>query len=158
MRYWLMLVGLACAAVTAIGARTATVAAGTKPPKLSVGTFKVDVTPPLGAPLCDALCPPAAAVDDPLSARGVVLIPAGEKPIVLVALDWVGVGNDGQDAWKEALAAAAGTTADRVAVHALHQHDAPGCDFGAEKLASEYGLGGKQVKGQALQRRLRLRI
>jgi hypothetical protein len=144
MRYWLMLVGAVVAVGAAVGAKTATVAANAAPPKLSVGTFKVDVTPPLGAPLCDALCPPAAAVDDPLSARGVVLVPAEEKPIVLVAIDWVGIGNDGQDAWKEALAEAAGTTAERVAVHVLHQHDAPGCDFGAEKLASEYGLGGKE--------------
>lgn len=144
MRYWLILVGVVTALVAVGAAAALTVAADSGPSKLSVGTFKVDVTPPLGTPLCDALCPPASAVDDPLSARGVVLLPAGQKPIVLVALDWVGVGNDGQDAWKEALAAAAGTTVDRVAVHTLHQHDAPGCDFGADKLASEHGLGGKQ--------------
>lgn len=110
---------------------------------LQVGTFKVDVTPPMGTPLCDALCVPASALDDPLSARGVVLVPAGQQPIVLVALDWTGVGNDGQDAWKEAIAAAAGTTVDRVAIHALHQHDAPGCDFGADQLAQTVDLGGK---------------
>lgn len=118
-------------------------AGGASPVKLAVGTFKVDVTPPLGTPLCDALCRPAAAIDDPLSARGVVLVPEGAAPIVLVALDWTGIGNDGQDAWKKALASAAGTTADRVAVHALHQHDAPGCDFGADSLAGKYDLGGK---------------
>jgi hypothetical protein len=78
-----------------------------------VGTFKVDVTPPIGTPLCDALCDPAVAIDGPLTARGVVLVPAGEQPVVLVALDWVGVGNDGQDAFKEAIAAAAGTTTSR---------------------------------------------
>ena len=113
------------------------------PAKLAIGTFNVDVTPPLGTPLCDALCQPAIAVDDPLSARGVVFIPAGQKPIVLVAIDWVGIGNDGQDAWKEALAEAAGTTADRVEVHTLHQHDAPGCDFGSDRLASQFGLADK---------------
>jgi hypothetical protein len=116
-----------------------------EPPKsgLSIATFQVDVTPPMGSPLCDALCKPAAAVDDPLSARGIVLLPAGQKPIVLLALDWVGVGNEGHLAFREALAEAAGTTPDRVAVHALHQHDAPGCDFLAERVAQEYGLGGK---------------
>jgi hypothetical protein len=112
-------------------------------PPLQIATFKLDVTPLIGAPLCDALCPPAVAVDDPLSARGVVLIPRGQQPIVLLALDWTGVGNEGQDAFREALAAAAGTTIDRVAVHALHQHDAPGCDFAADRVAAEYGLGGK---------------
>jgi hypothetical protein len=122
---------------------THSTAAESDAPRLRAGTFNVDVTPPLGTPLCDALCQPASALDDPLSARGIVLVPAGEQPIVLVALDWVGVGNDGQDAWKAALAEAAGTTPERVAVHALHQHDAPGCDFGADKLAAEHGLGGK---------------
>jgi hypothetical protein len=110
---------------------------------LSLATFNIDVTPPMGAPLCDALCEPAKAVDDPLSARGVVLLPAGEQPIVLVALDWVGVGNEGHDVFRARVAEAAGTTVDRVAVHALHQHDAPGCDFAAERLAARYGLAGK---------------
>lgn len=135
MRYFVALLAVVVGAIAAVGSAAE--------PRLAVGTFKVDVTPPMGTPLCDALCVPASAIDDPLSARGVVLVPAGEKPMVLLALDWVGVGNDGQDGWKEALAAAAGTTVDRVAVHALHQHDAPGCDFGADKLASEFGLGGK---------------
>ena len=112
-------------------------------PRLAVATFNIDATPPMGAPLCDALCQPASAVDDPLSARGIILLPAEQQPIVLVAVDWVGVGNEGQDAWRQAIAAAAGTTVDRVAIHALHQHDAPGCDFAADRLAAEYGLGGK---------------
>lgn len=108
---------------------------------LRVGTFKVDVTPPLGTPLCDALCPPASEVVDPLSARGVVLA-ADDKPIVLCAVDWVGIGNGGYDAWRSAIAKAAGTTASRVSVHCLHQHDAPGCDFEAEELLAQQGLSG----------------
>ena len=110
---------------------------------LSAATFKIDVTPPLGSPLCDALVKPASVVDDPLSARGLVLVPGGQQPIVLVAVDWVGIGNDGHDQWKRAIAEAAGTTPDRVAVHTLHQHDAPGCDFEAERIAGEHGLAGK---------------
>ncbi|MBA3480871.1 MAG: hypothetical protein H0T51_03555, partial [Pirellulales bacterium] len=110
---------------------------------LSIAPFQLDVTPPMGSPLCDALCQPASAIDEPLTARGVVLIPEGQQPIVLLALDWVGVGNEGQDEFRKALAEAARTTIDRVAVHALHQHDAPGCDFSADRLAQEYGLGGK---------------
>src|SRR5262249_53435608 len=38
---------------------------------------------------------------------------------------------------------AAGTTRERVAVHCLHQHDAPGCDFEADELLAQYKLGGK---------------
>ncbi|MCC6491710.1 MAG: hypothetical protein IT424_01675 [Pirellulales bacterium] len=114
-----------------------------KSASLEIATFNIDATPPMGAPLCDALCQPAAAVDDPLSCRGVVLLPGGQQPIVLISLDWVGIGNEGQDAWKAAIAAAAGTTVDRVAVHAIHQHDAPGCDFAADRIAAQYGLGGR---------------
>jgi hypothetical protein len=62
---------------------------------------------------------------------------------VLCALDWVGVGYSGHDAFRDALARAAGTTRDRVCVHCLHQHDAPGCDFQADAILAPFGLGGK---------------
>jgi hypothetical protein len=107
-----------------------------------IAVFETDITPPIGSPLCDGLVPPAKEIVDPLSARGVVLLADG-KPIVLCAVDWVGVGNSGYDAFRDALAKAVGTTRDRVAVHCLHQHDAPGCDFEAEEALSRYGLGGK---------------
>jgi hypothetical protein len=110
-------------------------------PKLAIATFNVDATPPLGSPLCDGLVVPAKEVVDPLSARGIVLLGSG-APIVLCAVDWVGIGNGGYDAWREALAKAVGTTPDRVAVHTLHQHDAPGCDFEAEALLAAQGLSG----------------
>src|SRR5436853_4008540 len=109
---------------------------------LRIATFRADVTPPIGAPLCDALVQPAKEIVDPLSARGVVLFPSG-KPIVLCAVDWVGVGNTGHDAFRDALAKAAGTTRDRVCVHCLHQHDAPGCDFEADDLLRPHKLHGK---------------
>src|SRR5262245_8224363 len=109
---------------------------------LKIALFQADVTPPLGAPLCDALVPPAKEIVDRLSARGVVLLSA-DKPVVLCAVDWVGIGNSGYDAFREALARAAGTTRERVAVHCLHQHDAPGCDFAADELLVPLGLGNK---------------
>src|SRR5881394_3385300 len=101
----------------------AMVAAGEKP--LRIATFEADVTPPIGTPLCDALVVPAKEIVDPLSARGVILF-TNEKPIVLVAVDWVGIGNSGHHAFRAAVATAAGTTKERVCVHCLHQHDAPG--------------------------------
>ncbi|HEX4413623.1 MAG TPA: hypothetical protein VH107_08340 [Lacipirellulaceae bacterium] len=110
---------------------------------LRVATFKIDVTPPPGSPLCDALVPPAKGVNDPLSARGIVLQADAQKPVVLVAFDWVGIGNEGHDAFCQAIAKACHTPIDRVCVHALHQHDAPGCDFLAEKIAADAGLPGK---------------
>jgi hypothetical protein len=109
---------------------------------LQIAVFEADVTPPLGAPLCDALVPPAKEIVDRLLARGVVLT-GPEKPIVLCAVDWVGIGNSGYDRFREALAAATGTTRERVAIHCLHQHDAPGLDFTADELLIPYGLGDK---------------
>jgi hypothetical protein len=96
---------------------------GAEPSKgLSLSTFEVDATPPLGYEM-----PYGTVVktwDMGLRAKGIVLMGAG-KPIVLVAVDWIGIGNEGQDAFKKALADAAGTIPQRVAVHCLHQHDAP---------------------------------
>src|SRR5260370_10439779 len=106
---------------------------------LRIATFEADVTPPIGAPLCDALVPPARQIDDPLTARGLILF-GTDKPIVLCALDWVGVGNTGHDAFRDALAKAAGTTRERVCVHCLHQHDPPGCAFLSDELLAPYGL------------------
>lgn len=108
---------------------------------LRLAKFEIDVTPPMGSPLCDGLVPPAAKIDDPLFARGIVLLGAGD-PIVLCAVDFVGIGNAGHDAWRETLARAAGTSPSRVSVNTLHQHDAPGCDFDAEELLTSVGAGG----------------
>ncbi|MCI0332185.1 MAG: hypothetical protein L0228_03040 [Planctomycetes bacterium] len=112
--------------------------------ELRVASFKVDVTPPAGSPLCDGLVPPTTGVNDPLSARGILLQADDEPLVVLVAIDWVGIGNEGHDAWRGAIAKACDTTIDRVCVHALHQHDAPGCDFLADRIAGEVGLAGQE--------------
>ena len=103
-------------------------------PGLRVATFAADVTPPIGAPLCYGLVPPGTEVADPLWARGIVLLPAGERPIVLCAVDWLGIGNMSRDRWLAVLAKAAGTVPERVALHTVHQHDAPGDDFTAHAL------------------------
>lgn len=111
-------------------------------PPLAIATFQVDATPPLGSPLCGGAVPPARAVVDPLSCRGVALLASG-GPVVLCAVDWVGIANEGHDVWRRDLARAAGTTADRVAVQCLHQHDAPTCDFDAEALMAARGRPGR---------------
>lgn len=107
---------------------------------LRVSVFQVDATPPLGTPVAYA---PARKIEDPLTARGVVLLGAG-KPIVLCAVDWIGISNGGHDAWRESLADAVGTSVERVAVHVLHQHDAVRCDFSSEELLAPHGLTGKR--------------
>ena len=98
---------------------------------LKLATFDVDATPPVGSMLA---YDPVIRVDElTLRCRGVVLIGAGE-PIVLCAVDWIGISNEAHDAFCEALAKAAHTTPQRVAVHVVHQHDAPACDFTVEGL------------------------
>ena len=106
---------------------------------LEVATFAVDVTPPVGAPLCYSLVVPAVAKESPLWAKGVVLRPAGERPVVLCAVDWLGIGGESHWGWREALARACGTTPERVAVQTVHQHDAPGQDDGAYAILQERG-------------------
>ncbi|MBU4200714.1 MAG: hypothetical protein KKG09_03505 [Verrucomicrobia bacterium] len=107
---------------------------------LRVATFQSDATPPLGTPLCFGGCKPALRIVDPLSVRGVVLLPENDAPVVLCAVDWVGIAGASHDRWREQLAGAAGTTADRVAVHCLHQHDTPGASQDAASLSAECGL------------------
>src|SRR3954468_15375146 len=111
--------------------------------QLRVATFRVDVTPPIGSPLCcSAGVKPAERIDDPLTARGLILLgPA--KPIVMVAVDWEGIANEGWDEWRRAIAGAAKTDIDHITVHTLHQHDAPGYDPSAERLLQPRGLGAK---------------
>jgi hypothetical protein len=107
------------------------------PSAVKIATFDVDATPPLGAAMA---YDPVKRLDElTLRCRGIVILGAG-KPIVLCAVDWIGIANEGHDQFRERLADAAGTTRERVTVHTLHQHDAPGCDFTAEKLIRQLGL------------------
>lgn len=105
---------------------------------LRLATFRFDVTPPMGHSLCGGWIKPVEAVDDPLEAIGYVLLGAG-KPIVVCAVDWTGLLNSAHIQWREALAEAAGTTIDRVAVHCVHQHNAPFACMDAERIVLEQG-------------------
>jgi len=104
---------------------------------LAIATFDVDATPPVGSYMAYGRV--LNTWDMGLRARGIVLLGAG-KPVVLCSVDWIGIANDSQDEFKKVLAEAAGTIAERVAVHTIHQHDAPICDFGAENYLKEAGL------------------
>ena len=105
---------------------------------LHVAPFRFEVTPPLGHPCCGGLIKPVEVVDDALEAVGVVLLGAGD-PVVLCAVDWTGLLNGAHLAWRTALASAAGTTADRVAVQCVHQHNAPFACLETERIVSAEG-------------------
>lgn len=105
---------------------------------LRLASFRFDVTPPMGHSLCGGWIKPVEAVDDALEAIGVVITGAG-APIVLCAVDWTGLLNDAHIQWRAALAEAAGTTPERVAVQCVHQHNAPFACLESEKIVQAQG-------------------
>lgn len=110
-----------------------------KAQELRIGTFYTDATPPIGSPVAYAI---ARSVTEPLSAKGIVIL-SDQKPIVLCAVDWIGISNEGLEVFANQLALAANTSPERVSIHALHQHDGVRCDFTIERILAEYGLGGR---------------
>lgn len=108
----------------------------------SVAAFSTDVTPPLGHALLAGMIEPARTIIDPLFAKGLVLSPQGQEPIVIVGVDWCEIRNDAYQRWRTVLAEAAGTTPQRVVVSSLHQHDAPVFDLEAQRLLDTVGLPG----------------
>jgi hypothetical protein len=105
---------------------------------LRLARFRFDVTPPIGHSCCGGWIKPVEVVDDPLEAIGIVLLGAGQ-PIVLCAVDWTGLLNEAHVQWRTALAEAAGTSADRVAVHCVHQHNAPMACLEAQRIVAAQG-------------------
>ena len=125
---------LRCVICLTLGMLLAKVAHAGEEAALRIATFDVDATPPVGSPVAYAR---VRSVVDPLHAKGVVLLPGGQQPIVICVLDWIGIANGSHDWWRQGLAAAAGTTPERVAVHTVHQHDGPQCDVSAMALFAQ---------------------
>lgn len=105
-----------------------------EPQRLSVGVFDVDASPPVGSLLA---YDPVKDIQTPLKCKGVVIV-GSDKPIVLCAVDWIGIGNASHLYFRETVAKAANTSADRVAVQTLHQHDAPWADFSIDELSIQH--------------------
>ena len=103
---------------------------------LRLAKFDIDVTPPVGFMMAYDRVKRVEELG--LRCRGIVLL-GSDKPVVVCAVDWIGIGNEAHDAFRDTIAKAAGTTRERVAVQTLHQHDAPRCDFTAERLLHEAG-------------------
>ena len=103
---------------------------------LRLALFDVDATPPVGSMMAYDRVKRVEELG--LRCRGIVLLGGGD-PIVLCAVDWIGIGNESHDIFRDRLARAAGTSRNRVAVHTLHQHDAPRSDFSAEQLLHQVG-------------------
>jgi dienelactone hydrolase len=102
-------------------------------PTLQVAAFTCDVTPPVGHPLCGGWIKPMEAVDDPLLAKGIVLSD-GHRRWVLCAVDWCLLQTGAHDLFCRKLAAATAAPEIQVAVHTVHQHNAPLADANAQRL------------------------
>lgn len=109
-----------------------------------LGTFQLDVTPPVGHPLLGNQFAPSTSMLDPLEARGFVLV-GSDLPLVLVSIDWCELRNDAFQRWRTVLAEAVGTVPQRVLVHTVHQHDAPYFDLTAQKILEASKPGGKML-------------
>jgi hypothetical protein len=104
----------------------------------SLCLFEADVTPPaVGHPFLAGRI--SRSVVDPLFVHGFVLR-GPDAPIVLCAVDWCEIRNESYEAWRSKLAAAAGTTKERVLVTCIHQHDAPYTDRVAQSYFEKHNV------------------
>ena len=106
---------------------------------MRVSPFAADVTPPIGHPLLGGWITPARSIRDRLEAKGLV-IEHGTERWVLCALDWCELRNDAYERFRAVLARSVGTSADRVLLACVHQHDAPYADWHAQDLLDHVGL------------------
>jgi hypothetical protein len=98
-----------------------------------LATFSANVTVPMGHALMGGGIQPSQKVADPLFANGWVLL-GGEKPIVMVSVDWCEIRNAAYDRWRNVLANAADTDPTHVLVTSVHVHDAPVADLEAQNI------------------------
>jgi len=101
------------------------------PPQVCL--FSCDITPPVGSPMAGGLLGSVKGIEASLEAKGVVLTD-GQDRFVLCALDWCRLHNGAYGLFRARLAAVAGTSESRVAVHCLHQHDSVLADLDAQQL------------------------
>ena len=104
-----------------------------EPPRLTLSTFSIEITPSLGHPCMGGGVAPVKEILDPLFAHGFVLTGL-DKPVAFVALDWCEVRNGAYDLFRARIARAIGTEPDRIMLCALHQHDAPIVDLEAQQI------------------------
>ena len=116
-----------------------------EPVRCRLAVFHADVTPPLGHRLLTGHRKPATAVDEPLQARGLVLLADGQPAIVVVSIDWAEIRNSAYDRWRSVLAEATGTTRERVLVSCIHQHDTPLGDLTAQEILTRAGVEGQII-------------
>lgn len=114
---------------------------------MKAAVFTSDATPPIGHPLCGGWIAPAREIVDRQFVHGVLIVPEGQPPIVLCAVDWCWIRSEAHREWREKLAEAAGTQPNRVSIHCVHQHDALIPDPAADKILDSLHLGLHTLRG-----------
>ena len=107
-----------------------------EPPKLTITSFQIEITPPIGHPCMGGGIAPVKEIIDPLFAHGFVL-QGLDKPVAFVALDWCEIRNGAYELFRKRIARAIGTEPVRVMLCALHQHDAPIADLEAQEFLNK---------------------
>ena len=107
-----------------------------QPAGFRLAAFTADVTVPMGHGMMGGSWL-SKSVADPLFAKGIVLT-GGDKPVVLVSVDWCEIRNAAFDRWRDVLAEAAGTDRQHVLVSSTHVHDAPVADLDAERILKDH--------------------
>lgn len=93
---------------------------------LRVGSFKADITLPLGSPWYPSY-KPLDTIEHPLLAKGIV-IEDEKKRYVLCSMDWCEIQNNSYYRLRQMIAKVAKTEADAVFISTIHQHTAPICN------------------------------
>ncbi|MBI5094855.1 MAG: hypothetical protein HZB26_20750 [Candidatus Hydrogenedentes bacterium] len=104
---------------------------------ITLHTFKVDVTPPIGGYLCGGLHDTALSVETPLYLRGIALTDGATRCVAAV-IDFCYLCGTSHTRLLRAIADGAQLEPDRVTLHSNHVHDAPLIDEDAHALVAEY--------------------
>lgn len=91
---------------------------------MKITSFIADVTNPIGSSVCSSSANFTESVRDPLFARGLI-VDDGKKRFVFCTVDYCGIAGSFYEKWRKVIARAAGTQPEFVALHAVHQHQAP---------------------------------
>ena len=106
---------------------------------VSIQTFQVDITPPLGAYLCLGLNAQCTGIESAIYLRGAILSEQ-DRSYVLVAADLSLLCGRSHYELRSCIAEVLSIAVEQVIVQTVHQHDVPGVDEDVHAVLSGVGL------------------
>ena len=103
--------------------------------ELSIQTFSVDVTPPVGDYLCGGPRGISIGVETPLWLRGIIF-DDGQARCLIASIEYCYLVGSSYARLLEAMARGAALATTQVTLHATHIHDAPVIDEDAQKVVA----------------------